>query len=75
MTTQLCKVLCKVSDYKICKCCKAVNWYENEDCCKCGDTDFDERGSVVTAYVDEEYSFYSKDGYSENQIDDFEIEV
>ena len=75
MTTQLHRVACKPSDYKICKECESLNWYENEACVtyNCGCKDFDT--SLVPSYVEDEYRFYEdEEGYSESEIDDIEIE-
>lgn len=30
----------KVNDYKICRECKTINWYENEECIGCGKKKF-----------------------------------
>lgn len=75
MTTQLIRVASKPSDYKICKSCHRLNWYENETCCEfsCGHIEFDI--DLVLGYVKDEYRFYEEEeGYSETEIDDIEIE-
>jgi hypothetical protein len=74
MTTELHRVVCKSNDYKICTKCKKLNWYENERCCEssCGHTKFD--ASLVLSYAEDEYEFYTEEGYTESEIDNIEIE-
>jgi hypothetical protein len=75
MTTELQRVLCKASDYKICKKCKTLNWYENKICCDllCDSRRFDKKS--VLDYVENEYKFYTEEeGYPKYMIDNIEIE-
>lgn len=41
----------KPTDFKICKECKAINWYENEYCHQCFKTDFEEDYSLVEKHI------------------------
>jgi len=73
MTTQLHRIMQKPSDYTICESCHKLNWYENEVCCECGESEFN--NNLVLGYVEDEYRFYEEEeGYSESEIDDIEIE-
>lgn len=66
----------KPTDYKICKECKKLNWYENEECIDCGKKDFIEDEQEVLKWSNEEYQFYMKDeGYNEADADDILVEI
>lgn len=69
MESQLCGILGKPSDYKICKKCGSINWYENEECV-CNSTDFKESEEDVIKWCNDEYDFWMKEeGYSESEAD------
>jgi len=36
MQHELIRIFQKPSDYKVCRECRAINWYENEECQCCG---------------------------------------
>jgi len=76
MQHTLAKIFGKPNDYKICKKCGALNWYENKECINCGFAYFYEDGKNVDSYVENEYSLY-KEKYSlkEEEIDNILIEV
>lgn len=72
MTTQLAKVVGKISDYKICTKCYSLNFYENNVCHCCYESNFD--NNLVQGYINDEYSFYeNEEGYTETEIDDIEV--
>ena len=48
----------KPNDFKICKSCSNLNWYENEDCCNCNFADFDELGEGVPEWVEAEHEYW-----------------
>jgi len=67
MEADLGKILGKVTDYKICGICKAVNWYENETC-SCGKNDFLEKPEDVKLWVSNELQFWTEiEGYTEDE--------
>lgn len=60
------RILTKPDDYKICRACGNINWYENDVCKElgCSSTKFKPLGKRFLKNLDQEY-----DGY------DIEIEV
>ena len=75
MNTTYEKIIGKITDYKICKKCGVLNWYENERCVNCSNNGFDEEGKGVSEWINKEYLFYLKEGYTENEIDTIEVEA
>lgn len=72
MEVQLIQIFSKPSDFKVCKKCKNINWYENETCfnLECTSGSFDEREEVVERTVEKEYWFWQEEeGYTEEQAD------
>ena len=66
----------KPSDFKICKSCGEVNWYENESCKECGSERFDDSEKAVRKWVDCEYEYWKKiEGYSEEEADSVLVEA
>ena len=68
----------KPSDFKVCKKCKCLNWYENEDCVRtdCDGTEFDESEEAVNRWVKEEYEFWQEEeGYTEEEVESLYVEV
>lgn len=57
METQLSNLLVKPNDYKLCRSCGVVNWYENEFCHFCEHEKFQEIGDNVQEYYKEEIDF------------------
>ena len=58
----------KPSDFKICKKCGALNWYENEECKDCDSEEFDTSTEAVLNWVEDEVEFWVKEeGYTEEQ--------
>ena len=76
MHTLLSVIACKTSDFKVCKECGCINWYENEECHNCGGSKFDESKEAVERWVKFEYEFWIKtEGYTEAEADDVLIDV
>ena len=75
MESQLSVIECKRSDYKICKGCGSINWYENEYCHNCAHPTFDKRDKAVHNWVKEERKFWEEADYDETEIDDLKIEI
>lgn len=74
MQHSLGKIFGKPSDYKICKKCGAINWYENEKCiCDC--KEFDESKKAFDKWIEEEYAFWESEGCNEDQADYIEIDI
>jgi hypothetical protein len=77
---ELISVESKPSDFKICKKCKRLNWYENEECvnfdCDATEEDFDESHEAVEKWIEDEYAFYmDEEGMTEEQVDHILIEA
>lgn len=75
MEKEIGAIVGKPNDYKICKDCGAISFYEAEECHNCGHKDFKEREIDVLKYIDAEYAFYKEEGSSEQEIDVTEIQV
>lgn len=74
MESQLGDIECKLSDYKICKKCGAINWYKNEKCV-CNHTKFNESEDAVIEWLELEYKFWEDDGYTRADADMIYIDV
>ena len=79
---ELLTVISKPTDFKICKQCKGLNWYENEECLHCNDrgmetsSDFNETKEAVNEYLKSEYEFYQEEeGMSESEVDRILVDV
>ena len=60
----------KPSDFKVCKKCGSLNWYENESCFNCGAEEFDESEEAVWKWVSDEREYWIKEeGYSDEEAD------
>ena len=76
MESQLAVIFGKESDYKLCKGCNRLNWYENEECIECYKTEFKEVGKDIRKWIDDEYKFWvEEEKYSEEDADDVLVEV
>ena len=69
------KIEGKLSDFKLCKSCGVINWYENEVCHNCGKSKFKEFGKGIKKYIEDERSFYRNEGYTEKEIDNIFVNV
>lgn len=66
----------KPTDFKICKECGAINYYENEKCINCRKIDFEERDKKVVELIERDYEFYQQEeGYQGEEIDKIFIDV
>lgn len=69
MTVTANTIIAKSTDYKVCKHCSSINWYEKTYCHTCGHTQFttDKRAVVEEAdsYIDLEYD-YRQELYEEH---------
>ena len=83
MEAQLMQIQAKPQDYKVCRACGRINWYENKECIECGSDDFSDNVSLVEEYIQEEYRFYTQEYESfedgkpltEEEADFIKIEV
>lgn len=76
MEVRLDYALQKPSDFKVCKKCGALNWYEYEECFTCGFEEFDESSDAVSKWVDDEYKYWIEtEGLAEEEADGILIEV
>jgi len=77
MQVDMCGIEMKPGDYKVCKECCVINWYENDVCrnpdCSCDE--FLESKDDVLEWLYAEYRYYDGEGYSEDEIDCFLVEV
>lgn len=69
MEHRLDSITMKKGDYKICKGCGVINWYENEMCWNCEDKRFNTTKQGVLKWVKAEYEFWKKEGKREAEID------
>jgi len=77
MERQMIQIVQKLNDFKVCKECSRINFYENEQCINenCSSIGFFEDENHVQHKVNLEYKFYHDEGYSEDEIDEIEILV
>ena len=73
---QLQDILASPIDYKVCKSCGSINWYENEECITCGAGQFHTQKEAVLKWTEDEYKYWMEEnGYSEQEADRIFIEV
>ena len=66
----------KPNDYKLCKFCNHINWYENEECVSCGESEFKELGKDIISAVEDELKYWvNEEHYSEEEAHKIFIEV
>lgn len=67
----------KPTDFKICKKCNTLNWYENIECIThyCGSKEFDNSEDEVLAWVEEEYRYWKEDGFNKLVIDEMTVDT
>ena len=61
--------------FKLCEECEVINWHENNECFNCSCNDFKERDDGITETLDKDYKYYEDEGYDEDEIDGWEVEV
>ena len=67
-------IVTKESDFKVCKKCNTLNWYENEECRECGSILFD--NSRVRDWIENEYAYWiNVEGFEEDEIDKIFVEA
>lgn len=74
MERQLGDIEGKLSDYKVCEKCGAINWYENEECV-CNHTKFNNSENAIIEWLELEYKFWEDEGYSEDEADNILVDV
>ena len=75
---QLSDIFQKPSDFKVCKACKRLNWYENEACINidCNSHKFDSsESSVLNMYTKETDYWICVEDYGEKEADRVFLEV
>jgi RNA polymerase subunit RPABC4/transcription elongation factor Spt4 len=76
MDRTLADILGKPSDFKVCKKCGRINWYENEKCIGCNSKKFDKNTEVVIEAVEKEYDYWINiEKYTEEEANDVVVEV
>lgn len=63
----------KPSDFKICKKCGCINWYENKECHLCKSSNWYKRIYDVNKWIEEEILFHSEQLTPEEVDDNFYI--
>jgi hypothetical protein len=63
------KIKSKIFDYKVCKKCLRINWYENEECCLCQNKTFSKNKKLINNYINSEIKFYQTE-YEEYNLED-----
>ena len=48
------RIKSNIYDYKMCKECGMINWYENEECIYCGSNNFNDIGDGIEDFIKEE---------------------
>lgn len=75
MEVKLDQLYFKPSDFKICKTCKKVNWYERT-ACSCGGKNFDKSEDAVFKAYQKELNFWiEEEELSEEEADNIYYEV
>lgn len=75
MEITLDQIFMKPSDFKICKSCKKINWYENK-LCSCGAKKFNNSETAVQKAYQSELDFWIKEeGCTEQEADNIYYEV
>lgn len=75
MEVRLDQIQFKPSDFKVCKSCNKINWYENEICFFCGKRAFNNSKKMVEKAYQNELDFWISEGYSEAEADAIFYEV
>ncbi len=75
METTLEQIIGKKNDFKLCKQCERINWYENKICHCCNGKEFNDHGKKIIEYVEYDYKFYKKLGYDEEEIDKILVDI
>ena len=65
----------KPCDFKICKDCGHINFYEKEQCFYCDNKDFYKEGLNILEVIKQEIDYYKKEGYTEEQAYNIFIDV
>ena len=64
MENSLEKILGKPSDYRMCKLCGNINWYENTSCVFCGDETIESETTMsnedMSDWITEEIQFWTE---------------
>ena len=47
------RILSNPNDYKLCKDCGMINWYENKTCIYCGSGNFNKIGADIKEWVED----------------------
>ena len=70
------RIIQKPSDFKVCNYCNHLNWYENEECCSCQETDFINTEGNVIFCIEREYKYWiEEEFYTEEEADNVQIDV
>ena len=76
MERTLSAILGKPNDFKLCKKCNALNWYENDNCHDCGEDKFITSDKAIAKWVDKEYDFWiEEEKYTECEVDNVYYDI
>jgi len=74
--TRLDNIVMKPSDFKVCKKCGRLNWYESGCCFDCGNEKFNNSKKAVLSWAVNEYEYWQEiEDYTEQEADAILIEV
>jgi len=72
MHTSIGNIYSKPTDYKLCKHCKAILWYEKDHCIHCSSTEFIEDIKSIEDRINNEVEYFTGIGHD---IYNIEIDV
>jgi RNA polymerase subunit RPABC4/transcription elongation factor Spt4 len=76
MERRLVDILQKLNDFKVCKKCGRINWYENENCIECSSDEFDKSREAVRVAIENEYNYWINiEKYTEEEADNVIVDV
>lgn len=71
MESELIRIYGKPTDFKVCKKCKAINWYENDECHNCNNKGFTSNEKTIKKWCEKEFGFWIKTNeYTERETED-----
>ena len=76
MDKKLNHIMMNPNDFRLCKYCGKINWFENDGCRDCGKAEFRKLGEGIVAWCKAEYDFWEKiEGLTEEEADAILLEV
>lgn len=76
MEQTLGRILGKPNDYKRCRQCGVINWYENKHCHSCQHKQFRKPGDGIENYCKTDIEYYTKDKeYTKREAEDILCDI